>query len=77
MAWFDNSMSVSESGFKWLFHRAPPFCLNKELGFDCSALLENAEIVLPYKKVGEGLLTTVCRDRTRGDGLMLKEGKVR
>lgn len=59
-----------ESGFEWLFHCALLFCLNRELGFGCSPLLENFEIVLPYKKrgtFGEGLLAMVkSSERTRG-----------
>jgi len=30
-----------------------------------------------YRKAGEGLFTRACRDRTRGNGLKLKEGRSR
>jgi len=28
-----------------------------------------------YKKAGEGLVTRACKDRTRGNGFKLKEGR--
>jgi len=40
---------------------------------DCGLLVPEGG----YKKAGEGLLTRACRDRSRGNGFKLKEGRFR